>query len=74
MVDERESRDPESGDLLRICASLNAAQADIDWHEMEGVRIPFASAELLLKTKQTVREKDEIDRLYLTRILSNPED
>jgi len=27
MVDERESRDPESGDLLRICASLNEAGA-----------------------------------------------
>ena len=33
------------------------------------VKIPFASAELMLKTKQTLREKDEIDRLYLRRIL-----
>ncbi len=156
MDDVLESRDPESGDLLRICASLNRAGAryiviggmamvlhgfnrgtegidllvdrtvdnvkrlrealsilpdnavrevrdtdieeygvvrvadevvvdlmgsacgidfqeasdDIDWHEIEGVRIPFASPELLLKTKQTVREKDEIDRLYLKRLLS----
>ena len=159
MADELEPRDPESGDLLRICASLNEAGAryiviggmamvlhgfnrgtedidllvdrtveniaclrvalsilpdnavqdvrdtdieeygvvrvaddvvvdlmgaacgirfedaenEIDWRDIEGVRIPFASAELLLKTKQTVREKDEIDRLYLKRILSNPE-
>ncbi|NBB79888.1 MAG: hypothetical protein GVY36_10650 [Verrucomicrobia bacterium] len=62
MEEGLEPRDPESSDLLKICAALNKA----------GVRIPFASAELLLRTKQTVREKDEIDRLYLKRILSNP--
>jgi len=50
------------------------AESEIDWRDIEGVRIPFASAQLLLKTKQTVREKDEIDRLYLKRILSNPQD
>ena len=50
---------------------FNAAEADIDWHEVEGVRIPFASAKLLFKTNQTVREKDEIDRLYLRRLLSD---
>lgn len=159
MADESEPRDPESGDLLRICASLNRvgaryvviggmamvlhgfnrgtedidllvdrtieniarlrealsilpdnavrevrdtdveeygvvrvadevvvdlmgsacgirfeeAESEIDWRDIEGVRIPFASPSLLLKTKQTVREKDEIDRLYLKRLLSNPE-
>lgn len=51
---------------------FNAAEAEIDWREIEGIRIPFASPTLLLKTKQTVREKDEIDRLYLRRLLSNP--
>ena len=49
------------------------AESEIDWRDIEGVRIPFASPSLLLKTKQTVREKDEIDRLYLKRLLSNPE-
>ena len=49
------------------------AESEIDWRDIEGVRIPFASPALLLRTKQTVREKDEIDRLYLKRILSNPE-
>ena len=48
---------------------FSIAESEIDWHEIEGVRIPFASAALLLKTKQTVREKDEIDRHYLMRIL-----
>lgn len=49
------------------------AENDIDWRDIEGVRIPFASPVLLLKTKQTVREKDEIDRHYLNRLLSNQE-
>ena len=48
---------------------FNSAQSQIEWHEIDGVKIPFASAELLLTTKQTLREKDEIDRLYLRRIL-----
>mgnify|MGYP006281307867 FL=1 len=38
--------------------------------EIEGTRIPFASLELLLKTKQTVREKDQIDRLFLKRLIA----
>lgn len=53
--------------------SFEQAESEIDWREIEGIRIPFASAALLLKTKQTVREKDEIDRLYLKRILSSHE-
>jgi len=157
MVDEIEPRDPESGDLLRICAALNEVGAryiviggmamvlhgfnrgtedidllvdrtvenvallrkalsilpdnavqqvadsdieefgvvrvadevvvdlmgsacgidfqsainEIEWREMEGVRIPFASPGLLLRTKQTVREKDEIDRSFLKRLLAD---
>ena len=49
--------------------NFKSAENQIEWHELEGVKIPFASAELMLKTKQTLREKDEIDRLYLKRIL-----
>ena len=48
---------------------FKSAENQIEVHEIDGVRIPFASAELMLKTKQTLREKDEIDRLYLKRIL-----
>jgi hypothetical protein len=36
---------------------------------LRGVTIPFASAELLWKLKQTVRSKDEIDRQFLARLL-----
>lgn len=36
---------------------------------IDGVTIPFASPTLLWKTKQTFREKDEIDRSYLRKLL-----
>lgn len=36
-----------------------------------GVIIPFANAELLLKMKQGVREKDIIDRRFLEQLLNN---
>ena len=48
---------------------FKSAESQIEWHELDGVKIPFASAELMLKTKETLRDKDEIDRLYLRRIL-----
>lgn len=37
--------------------------------DVEGVMIPFAGAELMLRLKQTVREKDRIDREFLERRL-----
>ena len=58
-------------DLMGSACGIDfkSAESQIEWHELEGVKIPFASAELMLKTKQTLREKDEIDCLYLKRIL-----
>jgi hypothetical protein len=58
-------------DLMESACGIDfkSAESHIEWHELDGVKIPFASAELMLKTKQTLREKDEIDRLYLKRIL-----
>lgn len=38
---------------------------------VEGITIPFASPTLLWKTKQTYREKDEIDRSFLRRLLED---
>ena len=63
--------DDEVVDLMRSACGIDfkSAENQIEWHEIDGVEIPFASAELMLKTKQTLREKDEIDRLYLKRIL-----
>jgi hypothetical protein len=37
--------------------------------EIDGVRIPFASPVLLWKTKQTHREKDELDLVFLRKLL-----
>jgi len=48
------------------------AQAEIGRHDFECFLISFASVKLLLKTGQTVREKDETDRLHLKRLLANP--
>ena len=60
-------------DLMGTACGIDfeSAVEEIDWREIEGVRIPFASPALLLRTKQTVCEKDAIDRLYLKRILSD---
>jgi hypothetical protein len=42
------------------------AQALIDWVDLDGVRIPFASATLLLRMKEhSWREKDAADRRFL---------
>ena len=35
--------------------------------EIDDVPIPFATAALLLKMKQTGREKDMLDRMFLER-------
>lgn len=62
-------------DLMGSACGIDfaAAEAEIDWREIEGIKIPFASPSLLFKTKQTVREKDELDSHYLKRLLANPE-
>lgn len=39
----------------------------IEWKVLDGVKIPFASAQLLWKTKQTYREKDALDRSFLRK-------
>ena len=43
-------------DLMGGACGINfkSAENHIEWHELEGVKIPFASAELMLKTKQTL--------------------
>ena len=38
---------------------------------VDGVTIPFASPILLWKTKQTFREKDQIDQLFLRKLLED---
>ncbi len=56
-------------DLMGSACGIDyqAAVSMIDWKEIRGVCIPFASPELLWKTKQTHREKDALDRAFLRK-------
>jgi hypothetical protein len=42
--------------------------------EVDGVKIPFASPKSMLRMKQTVRDKDVLDRKYLKQILKMDEE
>lgn len=58
-------------DLMKTAGGVDFAEAarDAVWHEVEGVRIPFASPQTLWRMKQTRREKDIPDRLFLRKLL-----
>ena len=61
-------------DLLKAACGVEYEEARdlIEEVELEGVRIfPFASPALLWRTKQTVRAKDELDRLFLSTLLAH---
>ena len=47
------------------------ASGGIETEEIEGVRIPFAGAQLMLKMKQSPREKDVVDRNFLQQLIRN---
>jgi hypothetical protein len=47
------------------------AKGEIEWQEIDGVQIPFASATLMLKLKQSIREKDTMDRNFLVSLLNS---
>ena len=58
--------------MLKTCGiDFITAEAFIEWHEYRGVRIPFASPSMMLKMKQTYREKDALDRQFLHSKLQN---
>jgi len=46
-----------------------SARAGIETETIEGVPIPFAGAELMLRLKQGVREKDAWDRSFLQQLI-----
>ena len=58
-------------DLLKAACGIEyeEARALTEDVELEGVRIPFANPDLLWRTKQTIRNKDELDRLFLAALL-----
>ena len=60
-------------DLMKSACGIEYAEAKafVSYVEMGGVRIPFASPELLWKMKQTRREKDQLDLLFLKELLKN---
>jgi hypothetical protein len=52
--------------MLSACGvTYEEALNDIEVKVIEGVSIPFASANMLLRMKQTYRDKDIPDRLFL---------
>lgn len=56
--------------MLKACGVGYEEAADqSEVRAIEGVPIPFASAKLMLRLKQTHREKDELDRQFLQQKL-----
>ena len=56
--------------LAKACGiTYELAESEICWRTIDGVKIPFASPRLLWWTKDTVREKDHLDRLHLAKVL-----
>ena len=58
-------------DLMKSACGVDYAEAvkDAVVHEINGIRIPFASPQTLWRMKQTHREKDIPDRLFLRQLL-----
>jgi len=58
-------------DLLGRACGLSYADvaADMEWHDMAGVRVPVASPTALVRTKDTVRPQDAIDRSFLQHVI-----
>lgn len=58
-------------DLLGRACGLSYADvaADMEWHDMAGVRVPVASPTALVRTKDTFRPQDAIDRSFLQHVI-----
>jgi hypothetical protein len=58
-------------DLMKAACGIAYGEASrhVDIVEIDGVPIPFASPELLLRMKDTYREKDKLDRAFLARLI-----
>jgi hypothetical protein len=62
-------------DLMKSAGGIDytAAAPEIRTVTIEDVPIPFASPSLLLKMKQTIRDKDKLDRAFLEELLQRKE-
>ena len=60
-------------DLMKSACGIDYEEARglVDVVEIQGVAIPFASARLLWRTKQTLRDKDKVDLAFLARLLES---
>jgi hypothetical protein len=58
-------------DLMKSACGItyDEAKSSVQIVELDGVPIPIASPELLWRMKQTGREKDKLDLLYLRELL-----
>jgi hypothetical protein len=56
-------------DIMTAACGVEFEEASkgMEWGTFEGVAIPFATPELLLRLKQTHRENDIADRIFLNR-------
>ena len=60
--------------MISTCGiSYYEAKDDIEQVDIDDVSIPFASASLLLRMKQTGREKDALDAMFLARKIAEEE-
>lgn len=73
--DQPYARAPEPDDLVRVCRALNThgaryvlIGADAHTIMLDDVPVPVASPAALIRTKDTYRPEDAIDRDYLRRI------
>jgi hypothetical protein len=58
-------------DLMKAACGIAYKEASrhVDLVEVDGVPIPFANPELLLRMKDTYRDKDKLDRAFLARLV-----
>jgi hypothetical protein len=56
----------------RACGLAYAdVAADMEWHDLSGVRVPVASPAALVRTKDTDHPQDTIDRAFLQQLLAS---
>jgi hypothetical protein len=52
--------------MAKACGvAYEDAKSGIEWHDIEGVKIPVASIELLIRLKDTIRPSDKVDVNFL---------
>ena len=58
-------------DLMGRACGLTYADvaADMEWHDLDGASVPVASPSTLVRTKDTYRPQDAIDRSFLQQVV-----